>query len=142
MKAIEVKQDPQVKHKFESYPPTVRPKLEYLNSLMVEVASEMEHIKSLDVSLKWGEPSYKVKKGSPVRIDWKPKAPDQYAIYFVCTTSLVETFKLVYGNLFKYEKNRALLFDLDEDLPEKELKDCIAMAFNYQALKDKPFHHR
>lgn len=139
MNALEIKQDPQVEHKFETYPPDVRPKLEYLKDLIVEVATEMEQIKSLEISLKWGEPSYKVKKGSPVRIDWKPKSPDQYAMYFVCTTSLVETFKMVYGNLFKYEKNRALLFDLDEEVPEKELKDCITMAFNYQALKIHPF---
>lgn len=139
MKTIELKQDPRVEQKFDTYPPAVRNKMVRLNDLMVEVATEMGQVKSLEVSLKWGEPSYKVKKGSPVRIDWKPKAPNQYAMYFTCTTSLVETFRMVYGSLFKYEKNRALIFDLDEEVPTKTLKECIAMAFNYQALKDQPF---
>lgn len=139
MKALEIEQDPQVNRKFESYPPAIRKKLIYLNDLIVEVADEMEGNSLLEVSLKWGEPSYKVKKGSPIRIDWKAKDPDQYAMYFVCTTSLVETFRMVYGNLFRYGENRALLFALDDQVPVKELKDCISMALNYQALKDIPF---
>ncbi len=139
MKKISIKQDPQVEEKFESYPPAIQKKLAYLRDLIVETATEMEQVKSLEVSLKWGEPSYKVKNGSPVRINWKPKAPDQYAMYFICTTNLVETFKMVYGDLFRYEKNRALIFVMNDQIPVKEMKDCIAMAFNYQALKDKPF---
>ena len=139
MNTIEIKQDSQVDHKFESYPSSVRPKLEHLRNLIVETASENESTDKLEVTLKWGEPTFKVKKGSPVRIDWKPKAPDQYAMYFICTTSLVETFRMVYGDTFKYEKNRALIFNLEEPIPEKELKDCINMALNYQSLKEKPF---
>jgi len=72
-------------------------------------------------------------------MDWKTKTPHQYAMYFNCNTSLVETFKSVYGNLFKYEKNRAILFSLDDEIPKKELKDCIEMALKYHTLKNKPF---
>lgn len=139
MKSITIIQDPQVDHKIHSYPDGIRDKMEHLQNLIIETATEMDITGPLEVSLKWGEPSFKVPKGSPVRIDWKAKNPDQYAMYFICTTSLVETFRMVYGDLFRYEKNRAIVFNLEDELPEKELKDCIGMALDYQALKDKPF---
>ncbi|TXF88032.1 DUF1801 domain-containing protein [Neolewinella aurantiaca] len=138
MKYMEVKTDPPVASKFDSYPKNVRAKLKALRSLILEVAAKIEHIEEVEETLKWGEPSYIVKKGSTVRIDWKSKNPDQYAMYFSCSTSLVETFRMVYGDLFKYEKNRAILFDLDEDIPQTELRECVEMALQYHLLKDKP----
>lgn len=139
MNKIEIKKHPKIKSKFESYPKEVKGKMDTLRDLILETASEIEHIKKVEETLKWGEPSYLVSKGSTIRMDWKPKAPNQYAMYFNCNTSLVATFKMVYGDLFKYEKNRAILFDLQEDIPKKELKECIEMALKYQLLKDKPF---
>lgn len=139
MNSIHIKQDPKVKSKLEAYPVAVKSKINRLRDLIIKTATELEHIEEIEETLKWGEPSYLVKKGSTIRMDWKPKAPGQYAMYFNCNTSLVETFKAVYGNLFRYEKNRAILFDLEEEIPEKELKACIEMALQYHLLKDKPF---
>lgn len=139
MSKIEIKQHPEIESKFESYPQEIKGKMNALRDLVLEAASEIEHIKGVEETLKWGEPSYIVKKGSTIRMDWKPKNPSQYAMYFNCNTSLVETFRLVYGDLFRYEKNRAILFDLDEEIPVKELKECIEMALKYHLLKDKPF---
>lgn len=139
MNNIIIKQHPKVNSKFESYPKEVKAKMDNLRNLILATASEIAHIEEVEETLKWGEPSYVVKKGSTIRIDWKPNTPNQYALYFNCNTSLVETFKIVYGKLFKYEKNRAILFDLQENIPEKELKTCIKMALQYHLLKGKPF---
>ena len=138
MKKLSINQDPQVELKFQAYPDDIKPKLLYLRRLILETATESEAIEEMEETLKWGEPSYLVKKGSTIRIDWKPKTPDQYAMYFKCTSKLVPTFKAVYGDLFKYEKNRAILFDLNDPIPEEELKECIALALKYHSLKDKP----
>lgn len=139
MNRISIKQNPEAKAKFESYPKDVKKILSHLRDLIINTASSIEGIHEIEETLKWGEPSYLVKKGSTIRIDWKSKTPNEYALYFICNTSLVETFKMVYGDLFKYEKNRAILFDLDEKIPETELKGCIEMALRYHSLKDKPF---
>ena len=139
MSKLSIKQTPEVGSKFKSYPENIKEKLEYLRDLIINTASEIETIHEIEETLKWGEPSYLVKKGSTIRMDWKLKAPNQYAMYFNCNTNLVETFKAVYGDLFKYEKNRAILFDLEEEIPRKELKECIEMALKYHLLKDKPF---
>ena len=135
---IKVKQNPQVNSKFESYPKEIQEKLNHLRDLILEVASNIDHLEEIEETLKWGEPSYIAKKGSTIRMDWKPKAPDQYAMYFNCNTSLVETFRILYGDQFAYQKNRALVFDLEGEIPEKELKACIEMALEYHLIKDKP----
>ena len=138
MNDLKITQDPKVELKFQSYPEAVKSKLTYLRTLIIETANEIDSIKTLEETLNWGVPSYLVKKGSTIRIDWKPKSPDQYAIYFKCTSKLVSTFKELYGDLFKYENTRAILFDLQEEVPIKELKTCIELALTYHSVKDKP----
>jgi len=138
MKTLKINTNPQVKLKFESYPEAIKPKLEYLRQLIIGVAKDTESITAIEETLKWGEPSYLVKKGSTLRIDWKAKTPDQYAMYFKCTSKLVETIREVYTNRFNYEKNRAILFNLNDSVPEKELKTCIGLALNYHSIKQLP----
>jgi len=135
---LKIISNPAVKKVFGNYPKHIRPKLEYLRELIIETASEIDTIKELEETLKWGEPSYLVKKGTTIRMDWKRKSPDQYAIYFNCQSSIISTLRIIYGNLFKYEKNRAIVFDLDDKIPRKELKDCFELALKYHSLKHQP----
>ncbi|MEO1624093.1 MAG: DUF1801 domain-containing protein [Bacteroidota bacterium] len=134
-----IQQAPGVTAKFASYPEHIRPKLLYLRELILQTAADQGDISVIEESLKWGEPSYAAKKGSPIRIDWKEKNPSQYAMYFNCNTTLVETFKMEYGELFRYEKNRAILFGLEEDIPDKELRRCIELALTHHRNKHKDF---
>jgi len=71
-------------------------------------------------------------------MDWKAKSPNQYAMYFKCTSKLVLTFKEVFGDLFNYETTRAIVFRLDDHVPAKELKECIKAALTYHSVKDLP----
>jgi hypothetical protein len=134
MTKLKINQNPAIKEKFQTYPEHVKPKLTYLRELILETAEEND-IKTIEETLKWGEPSYLVKKGSTIRLDWKAKAPNQYAVYFKCTSLLVATFREVYGDTFKYENNRAILFDLADEIPIVELKECIRLALQYHSLK-------
>jgi len=136
---LTISTDERVDPKFAAYPEEIRSKLSDLRDLIIECATEVESIKALEETLKWGEPSFLVKKGSTIRIDWKAKTPEQYAIYFKCTSKLVPTFKEVFGNVFNYEKNRAILFDLNDDIPKNELKACIKSALTYHSIKNEPF---
>lgn len=130
--------DPAVEAVFDKYPPAIQPKLSKLRELVREVAAEAKMITELEETLKWGEPSFLTKKGSTVRMDWKQKTPDQYAMYFKCTSKLVPTFKQLYGDLFTYEGNRAIVFQLDEEVPKTALKQCISLALNYHRVKHLP----
>src|SRR5210317_960960 len=108
MKNLNINTNPEVELVFNNYPDLVRTKMLNIRKLIIEAAGETEEITDLEETLKWGEPSYLVKNGSTLRMDWKIKNPDQYAIYFKCTSKLVPSFKMVYGNLFKFEGNRAI----------------------------------
>ncbi len=138
MQNLQININPQVEEVFNSYPDSVREKLRSLRLLIVETAKECDTIAHMEETLKWGEPSYLVKGGSTIRIDWKKKNPDQYAIYFKCTSSLVSTFRSVYGNIFRFEGDRAIIFKLDDRIPTSELKKCIGAALRYHKIKHLP----
>lgn len=123
---------------FDRYPDWAREKLLVLRELIVETAKETEDISTLEETLKWGEPSYLTKNGSTIRMDWKSKTPDQYALYFKCTSRLVETFKATFQNVFEFEGKRALIFQKDDEIPVEELKHCIRAALTYHKVKHLP----
>lgn len=138
MHNLNLKTNPDVETVFDRYPDTVRDKVANLRRLILEAANEIEMIKQVEETLKWGEPSYLTKYGSTVRIDWKKKTPDQYAIYFKCTSKLVPTFQELYGNLFQFEGTRAIVFKMEDEIPETELKKCISAALIYHKVKQEP----
>ncbi|MBW1295132.1 DUF1801 domain-containing protein [Aquimarina litoralis] len=138
MTAIAIQENPKVKSVYESYPDHINQKIMYLRSLIIETAKEIEGLNNLEETLKWGEPSFLAKKGSTIRIDWKKGKPNQYAMYFQCTSKLVTTFRVVYKDTFEFEGNRAIIFPIDFKIPEKELKNCIKAALQYHSVKHLP----
>lgn len=134
---MKLKSNPALAEVINGYEPMVAKRLLELRKLILEVAKEME-LDQLEETLKWREPSFLSPKGSTVRIDWKKKRPEEFAIFFKCTSKIVPTIRAVYGDFFNYENNRALWFSLDEKLPKKELKTCVRMALDYHNLKHLP----
>lgn len=128
---------PDVENTFRSYPQDIRDKLFFLRELIFETAKEIGIEKELEETLKWGEPSYLHKNGSTIRIAWRTSQANQYAIYFHCKTTLVETFKELYP-AFTFENNRAIVFDRDDPIPVNELKHCIELSLNYHRIKHLP----
>ena len=132
---MELKTNSKVTEIFDNYPDFVRDKMQYLRKLVIETAEETEGINVLEETLKWGEPSFVTKNGSTLRMDWKEKTPDQYAMYFQCTSRLVDTFRLVFDHKFQYEGKRAIVFQLNQKIPELELKECIKASLRYHNVK-------
>ena len=131
-------ENPAVARVFDGYTEPMREKMLHLRQLVLDTASEMEGVNAMEESLKWGEPSYLTKGGSTLRIDWKEKAPDRYAMYFNCNTLLVVTFKELYGDVFTFEGNRAIVFGETDELPVNELKRCISLTLTYHRVKRLP----
>lgn len=126
-----------VKQKFDSYPSEVLPHTIRVRQTIFDVA-KAEMIGTVTESLKWNEPSYHTKHGSTVRIDWKSHTPDRYFVYFHCRTTLIETFKELYQDIFQFDGNRAISFSISDELPERELKHCLSMALRYHQIKHLP----
>lgn len=125
--------DPAVKAKFDAYPRHAQSKLLAVRELLFEIAAKTDGVGEIEETLKWGEPAYvtKNKSGSTVRMDWKQKAPDHYALYFHCQTDLVETFRTLFPNDFSFEGNRALIFAIDDPIPKDAVAMCLARALTY-----------
>lgn len=127
--------DASFEQKCDHYPDHVRDKMLRLKDLVIETAEETPGVNELTMTLKWGEPGFVAKNGSTFRMDWKEKSPEQYAIYFQCTSRLIETFQLVFDRQLTFEGKRAIIFRLDEKLPTPILKDCIRTALTYHNVK-------
>ncbi len=123
---------------FSDYPKPMRKKLMLLRKLNIEVATEIEGVTNLEETLKWGEPSYIAKGGTAVRMDWKESTPNQFALYFHCQTKLVGTFRKLYKDKLKFEGNRAIVFDENDEIPTEDLKHCISLALAYHRVKHLP----
>ncbi|MGE3807718.1 MAG: DUF1801 domain-containing protein [Gemmataceae bacterium] len=130
--------DPAVEVLFRTYPPRARERLLALRELVFKTAAETSGVGELHETLKWGEPAYvtaRTGSGSTVRLGWKARSPDQYAMYFHCQTGLVDSFRTLFPNDFRFEGNRALLFQFDEEVPTDVLALCIEAALTYHKRK-------
>ena len=124
-----------VKEVFDNYPSGISEELLSLRQLIYDVAYEEKSIEQVQESLKWGEPSFVTKQGSPIRMDWKQSKPDQFAIYFNCKTKLVETFRELFSDRFTFEGNRAIIFNKEDLIDTDALKYCILLALTYHKRK-------
>ena len=123
---------------FSRYPKRIKQRLLAVRDMIFAVAKETPGVGRLQETLKWGEPAYVTAEsgsGSTIRIDQRKGSEDQYAIYFHCQTTLVDTFRTLFPDAFTFEGNRAIVFSEGQAVPKKELKHCIRMALTYHQRK-------
>ena len=73
--------NPDINALFNRYPSPVRQQLERVRDLIFAQAAEHQ-LGEVAESLKWGEASFQVKGGTPIRMDWKPDDPDSIKLFF------------------------------------------------------------
>lgn len=132
-----IKMSDSIKEKLDAYPIDACNRLIEIRALILEVADE-EALGEITESLKWGEPSFTAKKGSPIRMDWKPKNPNQISVFFNCKTTLIETFKEIHQDTFQFVDTREIVLPLSQPVPMLELKACLSMALRYHDIKHLP----
>ena len=136
---MKVSTDPRIEEIFDRYPEAIKNKMKFLRQLALETAQESDSVHHLEETLKWGEPSFITNCGSTLRMDWKTKTPNQYALYFQCNSRLVDTFRMVFEHTFQYEGKRAIILPIDQEkIPVEELKECIKAALCYHRVKHLP----
>jgi hypothetical protein len=59
-------------------------------------------------------------------------------MYFNCRTKLVDTFRELYRDQFKFYGNRAIVFHEGDEIPIDALKHCILLALTYHRRKHLP----
>jgi hypothetical protein len=132
--------DPAVDAVFAAYPKPIKARLLALRRLIFDTARTTKGVGALQEALKWGQPSYlttATKSGSTIRIDRVKSAANQYAVYFHCQTDLVATFRELYPKELSYGGNRSILLNAEDDIPEPELRHCVALALTYHLNRRK-----
>lgn len=123
--------DPNIEAKYTSFAPAIRDKLLALREIAFATA-ETHKVGPLIESLKWGQPSFSTstKSGSTFRLDETKNG--KYALYFLCQTSLIETFRELYPDRFAFEGNRAIIFSLEKPYRQEDVAHCMALAMTYR----------
>ncbi len=119
-------------------PGSLADRLLALRQIILETASENPAIGLLEETLKWGEPAFltsATKSGTTIRINRHKKSDSQYAIYVNCRTDLVERYKDLYADCLNFEGSRAIIFDVEQELPVDAVKHCVFMALTYHLKK-------
>ena len=123
---------------FKAYPKPIRDRLLALRQLVFAVAGQTSGVGELEETLRWGQPSYitpETGSGSTIRIDHIKNDPDKFAVYFICTSGLIEDFKELYKDELKFAGNRSIVFKVGERLPEDALRHCVSLALTYHLRK-------
>ena len=56
-------------------------------------------------------------------------------MFFNCKTKLIETFRELFSDRFRFEGSREIIFQKDEDFDIKALKYCILLSLTYHDRK-------
>ena len=123
---------------FSSYPKPVRDRLLALRKMIFDEAKKTPGVGRLEEALRWGQPSYltpETGSGSTIRIDQIRNEPGKYAMYFICTSGLIEDFRELYRDEMNFMGNRSIVFGVDDRLPEAALRHCISLALTYHLRK-------
>lgn len=127
----------EVRQAFAGFPEELRERLLAVRELIYEVAAEDSEIGTVEESLRWGQPSYAVNTGTPVRLGVHSTERGECALYVHCQTTLIEGFRRKYGSRSSarapvdFDGNRALVFR-GKKLPVRILRECIRAALTYR----------
>jgi hypothetical protein len=119
---------------FAAFPERVRARLLEVRDLIFETAAALESVGPLTETVKWGDPAYLTEatgSGTTIRLGRSRSSERECAVLFNCRTTLVDDFREQFPDVFAYEKNRAILLDARERLPEAPLRSCLGMALTY-----------
>lgn len=126
--------DPEVKAVYDGFAMPVRDKLLDLRDLVFETERQTEGAGPIVEALKWGQPSFVTqgRHGSTFRLGPIDEGPATHALYFLCQTTLVATFRQLYADELEFSGNRAILFMPDRPVSRDIVAHCMALAMTYR----------
>lgn len=131
---------PDVDAVFTRFPEPVQRRLREIRYMIFELASSTDTVGPISETLKWGEPSYLTassNSGTTIRLGCPRSAPSDCAIFFNCRTTLVQEFRIQFQDIFRFEKNRAVIISREQDIPKAAVRFCLARALTYK-LRARP----
>lgn len=120
------------------HPEPVRIRLLEIREMIFATAEETEGVGPITETLKWGEPAYLTeasRSGTTIRFGSVAAKPGECAVLFNCRTTLIETFRRHFDDVFAFDGNRALILPATGPLPRAPLMLCLRAALTYHRRK-------
>ncbi len=126
--------NPEVEAAYRRFPDIIREQLLDLRELAFETERNTPGAGPIVEALKWGQPSFvtRGRHGSTFRLGALDEGPATHALFFLCQTTLVETFREIYTDVLDFKDNRAVLFMKDREYPREAVSHCMALAMTYR----------
>ena len=126
--------NPDVEAAYKRFPDNIRETLLDLRELVFETERNTPGAGPIVEQLKWGQPSFVTqgRHGSTFRLGAIEEGPATHALYFLCQTTLVGTFRTHYAEALDFQDNRAILFMADRVYPRDAVSHCMALAMTYR----------
>lgn len=124
-----------VRAAFDALPAPHRARLLALRDVVLATAEATEGVGEIVETLKWGEPAYlpaRPRVGTTVRLG--VTRAGRPAMFVNCQTTLIETYRARYADVFDFEGSRALVIP-EGELPRAALAHCVALALTYHRRK-------
>ena len=128
---------PQVAAVFASYPAGARTGLLVLRQMIFDEAALLPAAGPLTEALRWGQPAYlthATRAGSPLRLGI-PKSGG-FALYANCQTSLIADLAVVAGTRLRFEGNRAVLFEDEQEIAADLVTVLIRRALTWHLRRE------
>lgn len=125
----------EIKKTYYRFPKEMRKKMLEVRDIIFEVGKNNDKIGKITETLKWGEPTYQAnnsKDGSPIKITHKKSINNNFSIYIISSTNLIDMFKELYPKTFYFNGNREIIINTDRKIPRKEISHCIELALRYK----------
>ncbi|MBU2983071.1 DUF1801 domain-containing protein [Lentibacter algarum] len=119
--------NPAVEAVFEAFPAPERAGLMHLRELIYTSADELGV--TLSEELRWGQPAYLTAKGSTLRLGL-PKTGG-IALFAHCQTDIISNFASQAPASYRFDGNRAVLFDTTKNVVDAELMQLIKHGLSY-----------
>ncbi len=125
---------PGIEAAYQAFPGDIRQKLLSLRDLVFETEANTPGAGPIVEALKWGQPSFVTvgRHGSTFRLGAIDEGPATHALYFLCQTTLIGTFRQHYSQVLDFKDNRAILFMRGRDYPREAISHCMALAMTYR----------
>ena len=121
---------PPIADVFDHYPEDLRDRLITLRRLIFDLAAQTEGVGPVTETLKWGQPSYSVPSGTPLRLG-VTKSGDP-ALFAHCQTRVISDARAVFEGALQFEGNRAVVLPVDMPIASGELGQVILSALTYR----------
>ncbi|GHA59542.1 hypothetical protein GCM10008927_26370 [Amylibacter ulvae] len=126
--------NPQIEQAYASFPENVHEGANRLRDLILTTGAQLADVDNITECLRWGQPSYISPIGTALRIG-VPKSGG-FGLFTHCQSNVISNFTQTFGPDFRFDGNRGVLFETENDIQPDKLRLMIEHALTYKLKRN------